>query len=87
MAILADSTPLFPRGRFRRDRVNATAGDNHAGTGQNVLYFDMHVEWSRTAAAGVRDNNIFLAGEIREYAGDEKPADPTDTFLLPAWLP
>ncbi len=85
MVILADSTPLFERGRFHPDRVDCQAGKNHNGDGQNVLYLDMHVEWVENPSVGVNGNNIFLADGIREYDGDETPTDPTDTFLLPTY--
>ena len=85
MAILADSTPLFIGGRFRQERLRATAGDNHHRTGQNVLYLDMHVTWAKQPAVGVSGDNIFLAEGIFDYNGDEKPASDTDTFLLPAY--
>lgn len=85
MAILADNTPVFRDGRFLRDRVRASASDNHGGTGQNVLYLDMHVEWAKKASVGVLGNNIYLAEGIYEYRGDEAPVGPTDTFLLPAY--
>jgi len=85
MVILADSSPLFHQGRFCRDRIRDPASDNHQGTGQNVLFFDLHAEWARTVFAGVMGNNIYLAEGIFDYRGDEAPAGPTDTFLLPAY--
>ncbi len=85
MAILADGTPIFQNGRFRSDRINASAGDNHGGTGQNVLYLDMHVEWKSEASAGINKDNIFLAGNIRNYQGTETPICLEDTFLLPTF--
>ncbi|KPK80148.1 MAG: hypothetical protein AMJ81_12425, partial [Phycisphaerae bacterium SM23_33] len=85
MAILADHTPVFRDGRFLRNRVRALASDNHDATGQNVLYFDMHVEWKEQAGAGVQGNNIYLAEGIFEYRGDETPVNVTDSFLLPAF--
>lgn len=85
MAILADSTPVFRDGRFLRDRVGALTSDNHARTGQNVLYLDTHVEWRDKALAGVEQNNIFLVEGIFDYSGNETPRSPTDTFLLPAF--
>jgi prepilin-type processing-associated H-X9-DG protein len=87
MAILADSNPIFKHGRFRRDYLTASAGDNHQGMGQNVLYLDGHAGWSDTANVGVRGNNIFLAEGVFDYRGDETPVSLTDTFLLPAYLP
>ncbi|MHC4982591.1 MAG: type II secretion system protein [Planctomycetota bacterium] len=85
MAILADSTPLFYKGRFRPDRLDAAAGDNHGGDGHNVLYRDIHVEYKKNAAVGVNGDNIFLAGDIRQYFGTEAPASLDDTFLLPPY--
>ena len=92
MAILADSTPVFAGGQFRRDRVGALASDNHGRTGQNVLYLDMHVVWRERADVGVGGNNvgvggdnIFLAEGIIDYDGDEEPTSDIDTFLLPAY--
>jgi len=85
MGILADSTPVFKDGRFLRDRIDATTSDNHPRVGTNVLFLDMHVETADKPTVGVDGNNIFLAGQISDYAGDEEPAGPTDTFLLPAY--
>lgn len=83
MAILADSTPVFANGQFRREHVRDLASENHGRDGQNVLYLDMHVDWRKTANAGVNGNNIYLAEGIFDYKGDETPASPTDSFLLP----
>jgi prepilin-type processing-associated H-X9-DG protein len=86
LAVLGDRNPLFDeRGRFRPDRSNARASDNHDNTGQNVLYLDGHVRWSETPDAGVNGNNIWVAEGIRNYTGVEEPVSPTDTFLLPAY--
>lgn len=85
MIILADMTPVFRNGRFQRERVHETTSDNHNHRGQNVLYLDMHVNWVNNASAGVDDNNIFLVEGVYDYDGDEAPADPSDTFLLPAY--
>ena len=85
MAILADATPVFCNGRFDRDRVHAPVSDNHARTGQNVLYLDMHVDWTEQPTVGVNGNNIYLAEGILDYSGDEAPVNVTDSFLLPAY--
>jgi prepilin-type processing-associated H-X9-DG protein len=84
MAILADATPAFRNGKFdpttcRRNVVSS----NHAQCGQNVLYLDGHVDWADTCRAGVDGNNIWIAEGIYDYKGDEKPAFPLDSFLLP----
>jgi len=85
MAILADATPVFVNGEFRRDRVHTQVSDNHKRTGQNVLYLDMHVEWKENAAVGVNGNNIYLREGTYEYRGDETPRDIIDSFLLPTY--
>jgi hypothetical protein len=85
MAILADSTPVFTNGLFRADRVRQAVSENHGGTGQNILYLDMHVDFKRSPNVGVRGNNIYLAEGVEKYDGVEKPTTPTDTFLLPAF--
>ncbi len=85
MAIFADATPIFRNGKFLPDRINATASDNHARSGQNVLYLDGHVAWQSSARVGVQNDHIYLADGVTEYSGDETPASPTDSFLLPAY--
>ena len=85
MVILADSTPLFARGFFRRESINHPISENHRRTGQNVLYLDMRVSWADSPTVGVRGDNIYLVKGVLEYRGDEKPSEPTDTFLLPTF--
>ncbi len=85
MVILADSTPLFANGRFRREKLTRAVSDNHHGRGQNVLYLDMHVRWAPHATVGIGGDNIFLVDGVVDYRGDERPAGPTDSFLLPAF--
>ena len=85
MVILADATPFYRDGTFRPEQPDTAVSDNHGRTGQNVLYLDMHVGWVNRPNAGVDRNNIYLAEGIYNYNGDESPAGPTDTFLLPAY--
>ncbi len=87
MAILADSSPVFNGGRFQADCLGRQAGDNHDGTGQTVLYMDMHVDFKTKPSVGVGGNNIYLVNGVTDYKGDEKPSEPTDSFLLPAYSP
>lgn len=87
MVILADNSPVFKDGRFRRDRVGASASDNHGGAGQNVLYLNCSVKWVKGPKVGVANNNIFLVDGVFDYRGDELPASRTDTFLLPSFSP
>jgi hypothetical protein len=85
MAILADETPMFVDGRFRPDHLNAPASPNHSGSGQNVLYLDMHSQWADGPAVGVGGDHIYLVKGINNYRGDEAPSEPTDSFLLPSY--
>ena len=85
MVILADGTPMFSGGLFRPERLLSPASENHGGRGQNVLYMDMHVTWADRPDVGVGNDNIFLVKGISQYKGDERPAEPTDTFLLPTF--
>jgi prepilin-type processing-associated H-X9-DG protein len=86
MAILADATPVFDGGAFHPDRANdQVASVNHDGRGQNVLFLDWHVDWAQKPTVGVGDNNIFLVDNVYTYKGDEAPASPKDSFLLPAY--
>lgn len=82
-AILADATPVFHDGSF--DPVCAQGGQsrNHADGGQNVLYLDNTVRWATNCRAGVNGDNIWIVDGVYDYKGDEKPASPTDSFLLP----
>jgi len=83
IAILADDTPLFAGGRFRRERVEQAVSDNHRGKGMNVLYIDGSVRWVTDARVGVDNDNIYTAGSITDYVGNEAPVSPVDSFLLP----
>lgn len=105
-AILADRNPGIGRG----SDVTAPARDaapmemaqansrNHDRAGQNVLFADMHVEFSSTPYCGVGDDNIYTAvaqAPIFTGIAPEKhsngyfvpsgaPAWQTDSFLVPA---
>jgi len=46
------------------DKPNSSSGSNrnsgnHANTGQNVLFFDGHVEWAPRRSTGLNSDNIF----------------------------
>jgi prepilin-type processing-associated H-X9-DG protein len=83
MVILADATPVFTGGSFRPERAKRAISENHSDGGQNVLYLDGHVKWATDCRVGVNGDNIWLAEGVSDYTGKEKPASPTDTFLLP----
>ena len=82
MAILADQSPRFKNGQYRKK----TRSENHGERGQNVLYLDGHCEWSTSPLAGLNQDDIYtMAGSLGNYVGNETPASEDDTFLLPAW--
>ena len=83
MAVLADATPVFTGGSFRPEHAEQAVSENHPDGGQNVLYLDTHVNWATDCRVGVGGDNIWLAEGVSDYTGREKPASPTDTFLLP----
>jgi type II secretory pathway pseudopilin PulG len=84
MAIAADQSPIFTGGQFHAERVDAPTSENHRSAGQNVLYLNSAVRWVNQPNVGVNGDNIFRAGTLTNYTGNETPASRLDTFLLPA---
>ncbi|HUU85972.1 MAG TPA: hypothetical protein VM243_20950 [Phycisphaerae bacterium] len=82
--LLGDASPLFEGGRFHRDvdpeRANSTS---HRGVGQNLLLLSGSVIWQTTPVFEPTGDNIYQAGQVRDYAGTETPVHATDTFLVP----
>ncbi len=87
VVVLGDANPVFEKGRFHRDRLDAPGSANHDYTGQSVLAMDGSVRWAKDAQAGPRGNNIFLIDGVYDYQGHEMVPDPVETFLLPAYTP
>lgn len=54
--------------------------NNHKKVGQNVLYADLHVQWSGTPLCGYKGDNIYT-NKNNVAVGD--PIDSTDSILLP----
>jgi len=84
LPVLADRNPFIRGGQFRvggRTDVNSNA--HGRGKGQNVLYWDGSVLWRDSAAAGPEGDNIWLAGQQRQYQGTEEPLSESDAFLIP----
>ena len=90
-AILADRNPLLALGK--RPTV-ATAflhlsSPNHGSDrGQNVLRLNWSVNWSETADAGFKGDNIWQPADsssdrTASLLGQEVPAGPEDSFLSP----
>jgi hypothetical protein len=91
VAILADKNPLFviKPGQFatRVDLTTAAPSVVHGKRGQNVLVGNGSVTWTvrpimQRADDGEADN-IWTVRGITTYSGDETPADPQDSFLVP----
>ncbi len=92
---LADMNPLseeFPRefsttpSIVLRDSLLKANSRNHRGRGQNVLFDDGSVEFTRTRRTSFSDDDIFtLQGMTRgcKVNGSERPSSNTDTFLVP----
>ena len=82
VAIMADRNPLFYDGGVRQVNVNSW---NHARRGQNVLYDDGGVFWTRTPDVGPRHDNIWTLGNppILVYSGMEEPTSRYDIILVP----
>ncbi len=85
MAILADQTPLA-NGQALLGCQSQQNSPNHGGRGQSVLYLDMHAAWQTSPNVGHKGDNIWVAQGIDEYQGIERPAAPTDSFLLPNFV-
>jgi prepilin-type processing-associated H-X9-DG protein len=87
MVILADQSSRFKNGRYQKPSPGKACSENHGGRGQNVLYLDGHCEWTTCSRAGVDQDDIYsIQGNPENYTGNEAPASPHDTFLLPAWV-
>lgn len=82
IAYLGDSNPLFIGGKFHRGLDPYTTNSPaHGGRGQAVLLLDGSV--SKLTSPLVGRDNVWIAGDIREYRGTETPADEHDSFLVP----
>ncbi len=87
LAIMADRNPLLKSSgtslRLPVD-VNKMLSPNHIKEyGQNILSLDGHVVWQKSPLFGIEKDNIWQAGNIKEYHGTETPVNATDVFLAP----
>jgi prepilin-type N-terminal cleavage/methylation domain-containing protein len=83
-----------PANSSRAAMVNANS-NNHAGDGQNVLYADVHVDWSSTVycgsprpISGAPRDHIYLAGVSMTNSdtvdnATKTPQDQYDSVMLP----
>jgi len=82
VAYLGDANPLFVGGKFHRNiDPYTTNSPAHHGRGQAVLMLDGSVNKLTTPVVG--QDNVWIAGDIRDYKGTEIPADENDSFLVP----
>jgi len=61
-----------------RDNPGTRNSVNHNNTGQNVLYFDGHVEWGPTPNVGHKNDNIFTG----KWDGPAGALASTDTYCV-----
>ena len=83
LPFMADANPLFEGGRFNGAADPQANTTSHQGLGQNVLHFDGRVAWYVTPLSESTRDNIWQAGDLREYNGTETPLSTTDAFLTP----
>jgi hypothetical protein len=90
--LMADMSPLFERlpenysnGLCQRlcDELMKLNSSNHQGRGQNVLFSDGSVKFSRQRGIGIGADDIFTLRDKQIYYGSEVPSCETDTFLAP----
>ncbi|MHC4120522.1 MAG: hypothetical protein ACYSWO_23760, partial [Planctomycetota bacterium] len=70
--------------RLRLDRRLLTINSsNHKRKGQNILFADGHVKFTRNRFVGVANDDVFTLQNTDVYHGYEVPASETDFFLAP----
>ena len=90
-AILADRNPLLllgPRPSVATALLRWTSPNHGRDQGQNVLRLNWSVDWSKTAEAGFKGDNIwqpanFSSDRTASLLGREVPANAEDSFLGP----
>ncbi len=88
LAVMADRTPLLSSGIGGKLRlpnnITEMLSPNHIfERGQNILSLEGNVVWQDSPLFGVNRDNIWQAGDIKEYRGTETPVSATDVFLAP----
>jgi prepilin-type N-terminal cleavage/methylation domain-containing protein len=63
--------------------IESANSDNHEKDGQNVLFGDDHVAWTKTPLCGMQHDNIYTSQAATSPTVDASPAGPTDSVLLP----
>lgn len=84
LVYMGDPNPLFRNAKFDpsidADRANSPA---HARGGQTLLSLDGSTTWAKSPLVGPSRDNIWLAGKIRSYTGDESRITADDVQLIP----
>jgi len=84
LVYMGDPNPLFKRARFdasvNPDTANSLAHGSH---GQTLLLLDGSAQWVDSPVVGPTADNIWLAGDIRNYTGTESRASADDVQLIP----
>ena len=86
IAYLSDANPLFENGRFN-ESIDPTKANSpaHRDAGQTVLTLDGNVNWLTSPIYGPKDDNLWLAGDLRRYTGTETQTRDDDAFLIPGY--
>ncbi len=64
-------------------QIESANSDNHERDGQNVLFADIHVDWTKTPLCGIGHDNIYTAQSAVTPQVESRPSSPTDSVLLP----
>ena len=90
--LMADLSPLFERlpedysKEFKLELSKAMRSINsinHNRRGQNVLFCDGSVEFTKKRHTSISEDDIFTLQGVNTYQGVEVPSCETDTFLAP----
>jgi len=84
MAVMADQTPLLSNEGLQPVLSPQSQSPNHrtlTTEGQNVLFLDGSALWKTAPLVGPQEDNIWQAGQLDRYHGNEVPSRPDDSFL------
>ncbi len=84
LVYMGDSNPLFTNAKFN-PAVNADVTNSlaHGRGGQTLLTLDGAARWAKSPLVGPNQDNIWLAGTIRNYTGSESRSGTNDVQLIP----
>jgi hypothetical protein len=87
MGLAGDHNPFFDANAagtlnpYDEASGNSPAHGNSAG--QNVVFVSGWAGWFRQPTVGVDGDNVYRAGKLGRYLGNETPVCPTDTLMVP----